>query len=217
VRVELLAALEEVREEAVLERVALALRDEVEDVRLKDVGAGVDGVDANLLGLRLLPKGADASVPLGLDEAVGARVLDGREHDGRRRAALLVLTDDGLEVEVGQDVAVEDDRRLAQEVLGELVGAGRPHRLRLDGVVDLDAEVRPVAELLLDLQGLIGERERDVVNPCAAERVDLVEQERAVTDGDDGLRRVERQRPEPRALSPCENESLHDVSNGAEV
>src|SRR3712207_7432313 len=43
--------------------------------------------------------------------------------------ALVVLADGGAQVEVGDDVAVEDDRRLADEVGGELVGAGRAQRL----------------------------------------------------------------------------------------
>src|SRR5947209_18771955 len=53
VRVELLAALEEVWEEAVLEGVVLARGHEVQDLRVEDVGAGVNRVAAYLVGLRL--------------------------------------------------------------------------------------------------------------------------------------------------------------------
>ncbi len=120
-------------------------------------------------------KRVDAPALAGLDHAVGAGVLDRREDDGGDRAARVVLADDGAEVEVGDDVAVEDDGRLADEVFGELVGAGRAQRLRLDHVVDLDAEVRAVAELLLDLVRLVGERERDVGDAGATQRVELVE------------------------------------------
>jgi hypothetical protein len=112
-RVELLFAAQEVGEEAVLERVILARRDVVEDARVEDVSPGVDGVDFDFLGLRLFEEAADAPVLFGLDEPVGGRVLDGREDDGRHRPPRVVLADDGFEVEVGDDVAVEDDGRLA--------------------------------------------------------------------------------------------------------
>src|SRR2546430_11452340 len=54
--------------------------------------------------------------------------------------------------------------------------SGSSHRLRLDPVGYLYAEVGAVAELLLDLEGLVRERERDVGYSGAAERVNLVEE-----------------------------------------
>jgi hypothetical protein len=67
------------------------------------------------------------------------------KHYGGDGLPLGVLADDRFQVEVCEHVAVKDDRRLANQVLGELVGPGRAHRLRLDRVFELNAEVRAVA------------------------------------------------------------------------
>jgi hypothetical protein len=56
---------------------------------------GVDRVAGDLVGFRLLEEPAHAAVGLGLDEAVGLRVLDRREHDRRLGLALAVEPDDG--------------------------------------------------------------------------------------------------------------------------
>src|SRR5579885_3168255 len=188
VRVELLAALEKVREQPVLERVVLARRDVVENFRVENVCPGVDVAAVRLFRLRLFEEASDVPVLFSLDDAVARRIFHGREDDCRRGLVVVVLADDALEVEVCDDVAVEDDGRLAYQIFGELVRARRAHRLRLDRVVDLDAELRAVAQLLLDLERLVRERERDVGDACAAERVNLVKEERAVADRDDRLR-----------------------------
>jgi hypothetical protein len=122
-----------------------------------------------------------------------------------------MLADDGFEIEVGEDVAVEDDCWFANQLFGELVSARRAHRLRLNRVLDLHAMLRAIADELFDLVRLVGERERDVGDTGVAQRVDLVEQKRAIADGDDGLGRVNRERAEPCAFAACENECLHVI------
>ncbi len=97
---------------------------------------------------------------------------------------------DCFEIEIGENVAVEDDSRLANQIFGKLVSAGRSHRLGLDGVFELHTEIRAVAEQLLDLVGLIRERECDIRDAGAAQRVDLIKQKRSITNRNDWLRRV---------------------------
>src|SRR2546430_17274974 len=89
--------------------------------------------------------------------------------------------------------------------------SGSSHRLRLDRVGYLHAEAGAVAELLLDLEGLVGERERDVGYSGAAERVNLGKQERSGADRDDGLRGVDGGRARSRPPAPCEPEALRTI------
>ena len=115
-----------------------------------------------------------------------------------------------VQVDLGQHVAVEDDDRSVEVRLGELDRAAGAERLRLDQVADRQADAAAVAEDVLDAARLVVEAEDDFVEPGdLLQQVDLVVQERAVEDRDDGLRRVERQRPEPRALPAGEEDGLH--------
>src|SRR6185436_7650862 len=81
----------------------------------------------------------------------------------------------------------------------------------LDDVANLDAGLRAVAEDVLDPARLVVQAEDDFVDfRHLLQQVDLVVEERTVEYRDDGLRRVERERPEPRALAPDEKDGLHD-------
>ncbi len=96
-------------------------------------------------------------------------------------------------------------------VAGVLDGAGRAERRRLDDVADLDADVRAVAEDLLDAPRLIVEAQDDLIDlRHLLQQIDLVVKERPIEDGNDWLGGVDRQRPETGALSPRQKDRLHD-------
>ena len=207
---ERLAALDERREVAALDRPGGVLRDAIEGVRLEDVDAGVDGVAGDLVFARLLEEALHVAVGVGLDQAVGARVVDRRQHDGRLGLALAVQREHRAQIDLGQHVAVEDDHRLGQRVAGVADGAAGAERHRLDDVAELEAEAVAVAEDLLDAPRLVVQAEDDLVDlGHLPQQIDLVVEKRPVEDRHDRLRRVDRQRPQARALAAGEQDGFH--------
>ena len=101
---------------------------------------------------------------VGLDQAVGARVVDRRQDDRRLRLALAVQPQHGRQIDLGQHVAVEDDDRFGERVPGVADGAAGAERHRLDDVADADAEPFAFAEDLLDAARLVIEAEDHLVD-----------------------------------------------------
>ena len=97
---ECLAALDERREVAALDRPRDVARNAIERVGLEDVNAGVDLVGRDLLRLRLLEEAPDVAVAIGFDQPVGRRILDRRQDDGRAGLPLAVQADDRRQVEL---------------------------------------------------------------------------------------------------------------------
>ena len=128
----------------------VSIGDAIERVRLEHVDAGIDRVAGDLVGLRLLQKSLDVAGRVGLDEPVRRGIVDRRQHDGRLGLALAVQRDDGRQIHLGEDVAVEDHHRLAQRVARIADRARRAERRRLDDVADAQAGVAAVAENLFD-------------------------------------------------------------------
>ena len=113
------------------------------------------------------------------------------------------------EVEVAQDVAVQHHRALVEVALGVLDGAARSERRVLDGVVDAEPEVAPVAEDGLDALGPVGEGEDDLPDPRAREQVELVAQEGPIHHGNDGLGGGERERTQARPFASGQDDGFH--------
>ena len=207
---ERLAALDERRKEAALDRPGGVLGNPVERVRLEHVDAGVDRVAGDLVVARLLQEPPDAAVGLGLDEPVGAGILDRHQHDRRLGLARAVQPEHGPEIHVGEHVAVEHHDRIGQRVSRVPDRAPRAERDRLDDVADAHAEALAVAEDLFDAARLVIEAEDHLVDlGHLPEQVDLVIEKRPVQDRHDGFRRVDGQRPQPGALATGEQDSLH--------
>ena len=119
----------------------------------------------------------------------------------------------GAEVDLRQHVAVEHDDRFGQRVAGVADRAAGAERHRLDDVAELEAEALAVAEDLLDPARLVVQAEDDLVDlRHLPQQVDLVVEERPIEDRHDRLRRVDGQRPQPRALAAGEKNGLHDNS-----
>jgi hypothetical protein len=115
------------------------------------------------------------------------------------------------EIDLREHVAVEDDNRFRQLIAGVFDGARGSKRRGLDDVADLDADVRAVAEDLLDPARLIIEAQNDLVNlRHLLEKIDLIVQKRAVEDRNDRFRRMDREWPESGALAPGQKDRLHD-------
>ena len=158
----------------------------------------------------LLEKAPDVRVGVDLDEAVRAGIVDRRQHDGRSGLALAVQRDDRLQIDFGQDVAVEDDDGISKRVGGKANRAGGAEGRRLHHVAEREAAVAAVAEDFLDAAGLIVEAEDDLVDlRHLLDEIELKLQERPIEDRNDGLRGVNGEGAQPRALAPGEQNRLH--------
>ena len=113
----------ELGEHAALDREQPAARDHLEDLGLEDVDAGVD--ERRALPLPgLLEEAGHGAVLAQLDQAVAARVLDGREEDGAHAALGSVRGGERAQVDVAQDVAVEDvEAAVVEQVASQLAMA----------------------------------------------------------------------------------------------
>ncbi len=119
--------------------------------------------------------------------------------------------DDRLDVDAGHHVAVEDDERVVDALGGVANRAAGAERRRLDDVAQAHAGAGAVAEHFFDAARLIVEAEDHLVDlGNLLEEIDLVVEERAIEDRHDGLRRVDRQRTQARALASGEQNGLHD-------
>src|SRR5262245_50176526 len=204
-------ALDERREEAAFDRPRRIFRNPVERVGLEHVDAGVDRVAGDLVLARLLEEAADVAAGVGLDQPVRARIVDGREHDRRLRFALAVQPQHRSQIDIGQHVAVEDDDRLRQRIAGVPDRATSAERHRLDDVADADPEPFTFAEDLLDPARLVVQAEDHFVDGRdLLQKIDLVVEKRPIQDRHDRFRRVNRERPEARALAAGEQDGLHD-------
>jgi hypothetical protein len=122
-----LAILDDGGECLALDRRGSVLLDAVQDRGVQDVDTGVDPVANKLDGL--LDKAVDARGMAGLvdDDTVLGGLLDLGDDNGTLLAVRLVEIGQLLEGELAGDVGVEDEEGgviLAQDVLGELQGAG---------------------------------------------------------------------------------------------
>src|SRR5262249_45938100 len=89
----------------------LTFRDVVEDAGLEHVDTGIDRVGEHLPPGGLFEKALDGAVVARNHDAELNRILDALERNRRERAAFAMLTHDLAEVEVGDDVARDDEER----------------------------------------------------------------------------------------------------------
>src|ERR1700704_4733722 len=81
VRKEGLALFEQTREKTVLERMIFAARNQIEDLRLEHIGAGIDVLARRNVRLWLLQKAPHSAVCFCFDDAVGTWVFDRSKHN----------------------------------------------------------------------------------------------------------------------------------------
>ena len=116
----------------------------------------------------------------------------------------------GAQVGARQHVAVEDQRGVVPQ-LGRDVGdpAAGAQRLVLDDVVDLQAQLRAVAELRLEDARLVGGAEHDVLDAGRGDPGQQMGQERQPGGRQHRLGRRQRQRPQPGALPADQDDGVH--------
>src|SRR5574337_671156 len=89
--------------------------DQFEYLGFENIDTGVDGIADDLAPRRLFQKVRDAAVRSRDDDAILKRVFDsGQHHRGQGSATFVGLYCAG-EIEIGQDVAADDQERIVQE------------------------------------------------------------------------------------------------------
>src|SRR6266404_1357061 len=83
VREERFTLLEQPGKQTILERMIFATRDEIQDLRLEHISAGVDVLARGNFRLWLFQEAADATIVFCFDYAVGARVFNWSQDNGR--------------------------------------------------------------------------------------------------------------------------------------
>ena len=127
------------------------------------------------------------------------------------RESVVVFNGDVLtQVDLRQHVPIEDYDRFAQRLARIPHGARGAERRRLDDVANAQAGLAAVAEELFDASRLVVQAQHHLVDlGYLLEEIELVVEEGPLEDRDNRFGGVDRQRPKPRALAPCQQDRLH--------
>ena len=122
-------------------------------------------------------------------------------------------------IEIGEDVAVHDEKRLVDAGLTgrEADGAGGVERLRLDGVAQTHTGAGGVRERFDERVGLVPERQDRLVDAERREVADHPVDHRPMDDRQHLLRLAERQRSQSGAEAPDEDDRPHEPVVAAAV
>ena len=131
----------------------VALEIAEDNLGIQHVDAGVDGVAEDFTPAGLFQELGDVALVVGDDDAVFERIGDMGEGERRHRLALGVKVDNLGEVEIGEGVAADDEKRLVQQFFGILDAARGAQRHFFARVGDVHAELSAVAEIVLDGAG----------------------------------------------------------------
>ena len=113
------------------------------------------------------------------------------------------------QVDVGEDVARDDDEPLVELVPGVQHRPGRAERGGLGGVDHADPELRAVAEIAADGVGHEGDRDHDVLEAVLAQQADDVLHHGPVGHGQHRLRLVRGEGAEAGALAAGHDQRFH--------
>ena len=115
--------------------------------------------------------------------------------------------DDTVHVNRGHDIAVENHERVIDALSSKPNRPTGSKRSRFHDISDAHTGATAVAEDFFDSARLVVEAENDFVNVGhLLQQIDLVMKKGAIEDRNNGLGRMDRQRPQPRALTPCKEE-----------
>src|SRR5215510_12388665 len=120
---------------------AFTMWNQIEDLRLEDVSAGVDVLAGCFVWAGFFQEASHMSVILGFNDAVSAGVLDRSKNNRGHCVSLFMLANDGFQIQISQNVAVENHRWFANQVFGKLICSSSTHRLRFNGVPEINAEL----------------------------------------------------------------------------
>ncbi len=136
--------------------------------------------------------------------------------DSRARVATepfsLVELDQSRQVDVGEDVAGDDEKAVVQLVSGVEHRAGGSERRLLRGVDEMDPQLRPVPEIGPDVARKEPDGDDDLLEAVLAEKADDVLGHRRIGHGEHRLGQVRRQRAEPGAFPAGHYHGLHEVT-----
>src|SRR6266700_2501796 len=209
VAVERTAHLEQQREELLREVVGSVGGYVAQHLRLEHVDAGVDPIGDDLASGRLLQEALDPAFVVGDDDPELERVLDRLEPDRDRGFLLAVEVDDLLQVHIRERIAGDDDEGVVELPARQPDGAGGAERRLLDGVLDVDAERLPVAEVAADGLRQEGDCDDHVLHSVAAQKLDDVLHAGLADDRNHRLRLVRRQWAKARALAAGHDDRFH--------
>ena len=200
---------EEEREQVLREVEFLVTRDELEDLGLDHVDAGVDLVAEDLAPAGLLEEALDPPLVVGDHDPELERILHSLQRDRHRRLLLPVEPHHFLQVDVGDGVPGDHEERVVEEPLSVLHAARSAERLVLSRVGEREVEVRAVAEEVPDdaRQKLHGHD--DVGEPVAAKQPKDVLQHGFAHDRQHRFRLITGQRTQAGALAPRHHHGFH--------
>ncbi|MNX24294.1 hypothetical protein D3C86_543110 [compost metagenome] len=227
---ELPGVLPPARDEVGVDPVALVNQplDGVRDLELP-AGRGVDGVDrledglgeevdphecqVGLGGFGLLLEVDDPAfaVEHGHAELVGVGDLGKQD----RGVGLLSFEVPGKRRDAAPDqvvAQVHDEGRAGHELLGDLDGMRETQRSLLGQVGDRDAPGRAVAHCRPHLGAGIPDDDADLADPCIPHRLDGIEQDRLVGDGNQLFGSGVGDGPQARPLPPTQDQPFHTVA-----
>src|SRR6266550_6725168 len=125
----------------------------IQNLWFKNICPGIDRVASNLVGLWFFQEAMHAAV-FRFNQTVSRWIFNRSQNDSCGCGVFRVFANDCLQIEVCQDVTVEYNGRLANEILGKLVGARSAHWLWLNSVFKFHTKIRTIAKQLFDLVGL---------------------------------------------------------------
>ena len=168
------------RERLALDRNVAPRRNQIEDLALEQIRAGVDFVRS-----ALRPFGGFSTKAVMRPSASwttqpnARRIVDANEVQRPMPPFSLMVLTHRAQIEARENVAVEHEERAGDVLLDVLERAGRAERRLLDHVRDLHAEARAVAEVIDDRLRHVAGREDHVANLGRVEPLHRPRQETA--------------------------------------
>jgi hypothetical protein len=176
--------------EEILREVVVAPADHpLENARFEHVDAGVDRVGEHLAPRRLLEKARDAPIFIRDDHAELERVGDALQGDRDVVLFALVVFDQRGQVDVGERVARDHDKRFAgQQLVSHLHRTGGTERRVFDDVLHRYAEVGAAVEIRFDFVGEVVQRRDDLGDTVPPQQGDDMLHHRFAGDRSERLR-----------------------------
>ena len=174
------ALAEQKREQLAPEVKRLIVRNSIQNLRLEDVDAGVRRVGGDVLPVRLLGEGHDATVRVRAHKTVAGRVLHALQNQRRLRAVRAVERERFGQVHVGQPVAGKHAEGFGQKRARGLDAARRAHRARFAKIFERNAVFAAVAERVLNLVGQVAERNSGAFHAVTREQAQGIGENRLI-------------------------------------
>ena len=129
-----------------------------------------------------------------------------------------VILENVQQVGIGQNIAIEHDRRVVDEVLGSFESARCAARQIFMRIAHRDAILHPVAEDIGDLARLVGKAENDLGNFRPLDVIDLEKKKWNIGQRNNRLGNMQRERAQSCSFSSCEYECFdHDASGNLNI